>query len=152
LADIAERYHHIRKQLKNANELAWVLAIADINQQLALLFAPGFIADTPWQQLEHYPRYLTAITQRLEKLRGHLPRDKQLSAGLKSLSEPLYVQWRDNQDAKSRSALLLEFRWLLEEYRVSLFAQALGTSQPVSEKRLRELWKRVNESLLDRRS
>ena len=147
LADIAEQYHAVRKQLKKANDLAWAFAIADINQQLAQLFAPGFIADTPWQQLEHFPRYLKAIQQRLEKLRGHYQRDKQLSMVLAALSEPLYKEWQDNQQAAIRSELLLEFRWLLEEFRVSLFAQTLGTQQPVSEKRLREQWKVVKRSL-----
>lgn len=148
LSTIADEYSAVRKQLKKANELAWAFVVADINQQLTLLFAPGFIADTPWQQLQQYPRFLKAITQRLEKLRGNFQRDKQLSAGLSALTEPFYKEWRDNNDALRRSDLLLEFRWLLEEYRVSLFAQTLGTRQPVSEKRLKDLWKRVKESLL----
>ncbi len=152
LTDIATHYNTIRKQMKAANELTWAFAIGDIQQQLSLLFAPGFIVDTPWQYLQQFPRYLEAIIQRLEKLRGHYQRDKQLSLGLNALSEPLYAQWQGNQDAASRSELLLEFRWLLEEFRVSLFAQALGTRQPVSEKRLRQQWKVVAQSLLDVRS
>ncbi|MEE8059291.1 MAG: ATP-dependent RNA helicase HrpA [Pseudomonadales bacterium] len=149
LTEIADSYQQIRNQLKQSNDLAWAFAIADINHQLSLLFAPGFIVDTPWQHLEQFPRYLKAISQRLEKLRGHFQRDKQLSASLMALSEPFYVEWENNHQAAMRSDLLLEFRWLLEEYRVSLFAQALGTQQPVSDKRLREQWKRVQQSLLD---
>jgi ATP-dependent helicase HrpA len=152
LATIADHHNRIRKQLKKSNELAWAFAIGDIQQQLSLLFAPGFIADAPWRYLQEYPRYLQAIQQRLDKLRGHFQRDKQLSVGLKVLSEPLSNQWVDNNDAAGRSELLLEYRWLLEEYRVSLFAQQLGTKQPVSEKRLREQWKLVKDSLLDTRS
>lgn len=152
ISEIAGQYNAIRKLIKKTSELAWAFAVADIQQQLNLLFAPGFIADTPWDQLQQYPRYLTAIIQRLEKLRGHLQRDKQLSVGLKALSEPLYSEWRDNRDAAVRSESLLQFRWLLEEYRVSLFAQTLGTSQAVSEKRLKEQWKLVKQSLLDVRS
>lgn len=149
LAEIAGYYTAVRKQLKKANELAWAFAIADIQQQLALLFKPGFIADTPWQHLQQYPRYLQAIAQRLEKLRGHFQRDKTLSVGLNELAEPLYREWQDNTEAAARSQLLLAFRWALEEYRVSLFAQQLGTTQPVSEKRLRQQWQQVKESLLD---
>ena len=149
LSEIAAIYTAIRKQLKSANELSWALAIGDIQQQLSLLFAPGFIKDTPWQYLQQYPRYLTAIDQRLEKLRGHFQRDKQLLVGLRELSEPLYAQWKNNHDAEMRSEQLLAFRWLLEEYRVSLFAQKLGTLQPVSEKRLKAMWQEVKTSLLD---
>jgi ATP-dependent helicase HrpA len=149
LTEIAGVYNAIRKQLKQANQLAWAFAIADIQQQLAHLFYAGFIVDTRWDDLQQYPRYLNAILQRLEKLRGHFVRDKTLSVGLKALSEPLYSEWKDNRDALSRSELLLDFRWLLEEYRVSLFAQNLGTRQAVSEKRLKEFWKQVKQSLLD---
>lgn len=147
LTEIADHYHRVRKMLKKANELAWAFAIADINQQLSMLFVPGFIADTPYEQLQQYPRYLQAICFRIEKLRGHFQRDKQLSLGLNALSEPLYKQWQDNPAAK-KNVLLADFRWLLEEYRVSLFAQKLGTRQPVSEKRLREQWRLVQHSLL----
>ncbi len=149
LAEIAGLYNDIRRQLKAANELAWAGAIADIQQQLSLLFAPGFIIDTPWQHLREYPRFLKAIAQRLEKLRGHFQRDKQLQAGLQALTEPLLAQWHSNADAARRSEALLEYRWLLEEYRVSLFAQKLGTRWPVSEKRLKEHWRRVEASLLN---
>jgi ATP-dependent helicase HrpA len=152
LAEIAGHYTAIRKQLKQANQLAWAFAVADVQQQLAQLFAAGFIVDTPWDKLQQYPRYLIAIEQRLEKLHGHFQRDKTLLASLTALSEPLYRTWQDNREAASRSEALLEFRWLLEEYRVSLFAQNLGTRQAVSEKRLKELWKTVKQTLLDVRS
>ncbi len=152
LTDIVDRYNGIRQQLKKSNELAWAFAVADIQQQLAMLFAKGFVADTPWHWLQQYPRYLTAISQRLEKLRGHFARDKQLLLGLTAFSEPLYKEWQNNHQAAMRSELLLQFRWNLEEYRVSLFAQQLGTLHPVSEKRLKEQWKLVKQSLLDIRS
>ncbi len=105
-----------------------------------------------WQHLQQYPRYLAAIAQRLDKLRGHFQRDKQLLVGLRGLGEPLYAECKNNSEAEMRSLELLAFRWLLEEYRVSLFAQKLGTLQPVSEKRLKAMWKDVKASLLDVRS
>jgi len=148
LADIAASYHGAKKALKKANELAWAFAISDIQEQIDQLFIPGFIADTHFEQLQQYPRYLQAIQQRVEKFRGHFQRDRQLSTVLRQLSEPLYQQWQGTVEAQGRSAPLLEYRWLLEEYRVSLFAQQLGTQRPVSEKRLRELWKEVKQSLL----
>lgn len=149
LTEIIEHYNSIRKQLKKANELAWTYAVADINQQLSALFASGFIIDTPREYLEQYPRYLQAVIQRLDKLRGHYQRDKQLSISLNNLSDPLNEIWVNNGDAMMRSEQLLAFRWQMEEFRVSLFAQQLGTRTAVSEKRLREQWKQVKASLLD---
>jgi ATP-dependent helicase HrpA len=150
LVTIADHYHQVRKQLKSANELAWMMVVTDINQQLELLFKPGFIADTPYDDLQQYPRYLEAISRRIEKLRGSFSRDKQLLIGLTELSKILQQEWKSNFDAAIRSELLLEYRWMLEEYRVSLFAQQLGTRRPVSEKRLRESLKQVKKSLVSK--
>lgn len=152
LEEIAGHFNTIRKLLKKANELSWAFAVGDIQRQLAGLIFSGFIIDTPFDYLQHYPRYLKAIVQRLEKLRGHYQRDKQLSVGLNAFSEPLFAEWVSNEDAMVRSSELMEFRWDLEEYRVSLFAQQLGTLHAVSEKRLRAQWKQVKESLIDIRS
>lgn len=148
VAAIVAHYNEIRRRLKKANDLAWAGVAGDIQQQLSLLFAPGFIIDTPWEHLQEYPRYLQAIEQRIDKLRGHFQRDKQLLQGLQALTEPLVKEWVSNADAARRSEALLAYRWMLEEYRVSLFAQRLGTKQPVSEKRLKEQWRKVQESLL----
>jgi ATP-dependent helicase HrpA len=147
LETIAKHYSDVRKALKSANQLAWAFSVADIKRQIDLLFAPGFIADTPVDWLQQYPRYLQAITRRLEKLRGHFQRDKQLMIGLDELTEPLLMLWENNHHARSKSEDLLQYRWLLEEYRVSLFAQQLGTVQPVSEKRLRQQWKSIKNEL-----
>lgn len=147
LLDIAKQYNLVRKQLKSANELAWVSVISDVKQQLAMLFQDDFIVDTPWQWLQQYPRYLQAISRRLDKLRGQFQRDKQLMVGLAKLTDPLNALWKDNRQAMTQSEQLLEYRWLLEEYRVSLFAQQLGTLKPVSEKRLSEQWKAIKRSL-----
>jgi ATP-dependent helicase HrpA len=127
LADIASAYAAVRKQMKKANQLAWTYAIADINYQLDALFTKGFIADVPWQWLQQYPRYLEAIARRLEKLQGHYERDRKLAPVLDKLTNQLKEHWTDNSDAAWRSKELLHYRWLLEEYRVSLFAQQLGT-------------------------
>jgi ATP-dependent RNA helicase HrpA len=148
LSDIAKHYSDVRKSLKKANELAWAGAVRDVNQQLSLLFQPGFIVDTPWYWLQQYPRYLQAISRRLEKLRGHFQRDKQLAVGLASLFDPLRAVWKNNQEALLCCEQLLEYRWLLEEYRVSLFAQQLGTLRPVSEKRMKEQWKPIKQLLV----
>lgn len=138
LASILRAYTEVKKALKKANQLAWAMSVADIHEQLKLLFAEGFIVDTPWPRLQQYPRYLAAISQRIEKLSGNLNKDRQSLSILQDLSVPLIKVWQGNRQAMRAGESLLEYRWQLEEFRVSLFAQALGTLQPVSEKRLRK--------------
>jgi ATP-dependent helicase HrpA len=110
----------------------------DIAAQLSRLVPKDFIARTPWAQLQHLPRYLKAVQMRLDKLRGDPQRDAQRMAELR----PLEQRWvRRVAELKGRAdARLDEYRWLLEELRVSLFAQELRTPQPVSAKRLDKAW------------
>ncbi|MDB5883817.1 MAG: hprA [Ramlibacter sp.] len=113
-------------------------ATADATQQLQRLMPKRFLAATPWTQLQHFPRYLKAITLRLEKLRGDPARDASRLAELKP-QEQRY--WRLVAERKGAvDERMSEFRWLLEELRVSFFAQELRTPQPVSVKRLDKLW------------
>jgi len=111
---------------------------ADIVEQLARLFPRGFITATAPAQLAHYPRYLKAIALRLEKLKGEPARDAQRLAEITPLQTAFL---RELAARKGRAdARLDEFRWLLEELRVSLFAQELRTPVPVSVKRLQKVW------------
>jgi ATP-dependent helicase HrpA len=110
----------------------------DITAQLGRLVPKRFVADTPWAQLAHLPRYLKAIVMRLDKQRADPARDAQRLAELRPI-ESRY--WRHLAERKGvADARLDEFRWLLEELRVSLFAQELRTPQPVSVKRLEKAW------------
>ncbi|MFY8125981.1 MAG: ATP-dependent RNA helicase HrpA [Hydrogenophaga sp.] len=121
------------KDSKNAPE-----ASADCAQQLQRLMPKTFIAATPWAQLQHFARYLKAITQRLDKVRIDPARDTQRMAELKPQDQRY---WRLVAERKGvQDARMLEFRWLLEELRVSFFAQELRTPQPVSIKRLDKAW------------
>ncbi|HWI78977.1 MAG TPA: DUF3418 domain-containing protein, partial [Ramlibacter sp.] len=98
----------------------------------------NFLAATPWQRLQHLPRYLKAIVLRLDKLRADPARDAARLAELKP-QEQRY--WRLVAERKGAvDERMREFRWLLEELRVSFFAQELRTPQPVSAKRLDKLW------------
>jgi ATP-dependent helicase HrpA len=129
-------------ELKGKMNLALALTYQDAKRQLGRLFYPGFIWDAgSW--LEHYPRYLQAIAIRLEKA----PRDP-----LKDQRNAEEVEaWWQRWEARYQQLLpkgeitreLLDFRWLLEEYRVSLYAQQLGTSQVVSAKCLQSHWKQM---------
>jgi ATP-dependent helicase HrpA len=125
------------KDSKNAPE-----ATADCTQQLQRLMPKNFMAATPWPQLQHYARYLKAITLRLDKYRADPARDALRLAELKP-QEQRY--WRLVAERKgAQDARMLEFRWLLEELRVSFFAQELRTPQPVSIKRLEKAWGQLN--------
>ena len=108
-------------------------AVTDIDAQLALLLAPDFIVATPEPWLAQLPRYLQAVARRLERLPGHEGRDTELARRI----APFAAAWRKLAHAAERAAPAAQrYRWMLEEFRVSLFAQDLGTQMPISEKRL----------------
>ncbi|MES3003767.1 MAG: ATP-dependent RNA helicase HrpA, partial [Pseudomonadota bacterium] len=117
-------------------------ATSDATQQLQRLMPKRFLAETPWTQLQHLPRYLKAITLRLDKIRADIARDASRLAELRP-QEQRY--WRLVAERKGAvDDRMREFRWLLEELRVSFFAQELRTPQPVSVKRLDKLWGQLN--------
>jgi len=125
------------KDTKNATEAA-----ADAAQQLHRLVPKRFLITTPYPQLQHLTRYLKAITLRLDKWRGDPARDAARMAELRP-QEQRY--WRLVAERKGATdARMQEFRWLLEELRVSFFAQELRTPQPVSIKRLDKAWAQLN--------
>jgi ATP-dependent helicase HrpA len=129
-----ERLARIQTALAKAPEPA----AADIRGQLAWLVPAGFLLITPWERLKEFPRYLQALEQRLEKL----PRDPRRDAQLMAEIAPLEARYRERVKAERglRPPAEDEFRWLLEELRVSLFAQSLGTRTRVSARRLEEAW------------
>jgi ATP-dependent helicase HrpA len=114
----------------------------DLAAQLARVMPKRFVADTPWPQLAHLPRYLKGIVMRLDKLRADPARDAQRLAELRPLEQRYARQLADRKGVAD--ARLQEFRWLLEELRVSLFAQELRTPQPVSVKRLEKVWAQLS--------
>ena len=112
----------------------------DLSSQLEDLVYAGFLIDLEPGRLEHYPRYLKAIDERLVQLEQNPARDDQRMA----LVEPWWSRYRGAlEQGCTYDGPMDTFRWLLEEYRVSLFAQRLGTAQRVSEKRLTEAWKKT---------
>ena len=114
----------------------------DIGAQLQRLVGKRFLATTSWLALAHLPRYLRAVVLRLEKLRADPARDAERMADVR----PLEQRWL-RRLAERRGAAdgrLEEFGWLLEELRVSLFAQELRTPQPVSVKRLDKAWAQID--------
>ncbi len=124
------------KDTKNAPD-----ATADAAQQLQRLVPKNFIAAAPWTQLQHYARYLKAITSRLDKYRADPARDASRLTELRPLEQRY---WRLVAERKGHiDARMQEYRWMLEELRVSFFAQELRTPYPVSIKRLDKVWQQL---------
>ena len=129
----------LAKRLGAMNK-AFPAACADISAQLAALLPKSFIVNTPYERLQHYPRYLNAAGMRLDKLRADPARDTRQLADWQSLAKPFEREWVNQARSGVADPALDEFRWLLEELRVALFAQELRTPSPVSVKRLQKMW------------
>lgn len=115
----------------------------DVQAQLQRLVGKRFLATTSWAALQHLPRYLRAVTLRLDKLRAEPARDAARLAELRPLEQRWLRKLAELRGAPH--ARLDEYRWLLEELRVSLFAQELRTPQPVSAKRLDKAWAQIEQ-------
>ncbi|WP_265920668.1 ATP-dependent RNA helicase HrpA [Cupriavidus nantongensis] len=117
-------------------------AYADMEAQLRRLMGKRFIDETPYTQLVHFPRYLKGIAMRVDKLKGDPARDSQRMQEM----APLVQQWQRaekqlrTQGRGGEDARLEEFRWMMEELRIALFAQELRTPVPMSVKRLQKVW------------
>jgi len=143
IGDILASYQSLRKRLATITQVNWMPSVMDMRDQLDALVFRGFTQRVPYRRLKEYPRYLKAIEQRIERL-GHAPgRDRQWMAEMAEV----HTRWRERdkaaQAAGRQDPRLDEIRWLLEELRVSLFAQQLGTPVPVSIKRLQGRWREL---------
>lgn len=117
-----------------------------IRQRLQTLLAPGFASHTPWAQWPRLPIYLKAMTLRLEKYSGNPARDAAREADIQELEQ----MWQEKTDGLVKQGLpvsddLAAFKWMIEELRVSLFAQELKTPYPVSVKRLMKEWEKIGK-------
>ncbi len=142
LASVLTQVVGVKKMIKShKNPLTIALAAGDIQQQLAQLIYPGFLRDTPWRWLTQYARYLRGIELRLEKIGQNPSRDSANTQVLKLLWEAHEKRIAtEGVWAFQQNSAWCEYRWMLEELRVSFFAQSLKTMMPVSEKRLRKQW------------
>jgi ATP-dependent helicase HrpA len=126
----------VDRRLSGRAEITLLPALADMKAQWARLVFPGFVADAGREQLLRYPRYLAAIGRRLDQLAADPRRD----AGLMGTIAPLQAAYLDRvaalPESQPPSAELVRVRWLLEELRISLWAQDLKTAVPVSPQRV----------------
>ena len=133
---ILVEYAAVSKKLTQAKSFG--APYTDMVAQLNALIGKRFVIDTPYTQLSHFPRYLNAMALRIEKLKADAVRDARLSAEIAPLLQN--YQRAIAQRGGVADARLSEYRWLLEELRVSLFAQELRTPMPISVKRLYKVW------------
>jgi ATP-dependent helicase HrpA len=139
VAAVLQEHANAQRKLKDAKPPQDVAD--DAAAQMQRLVHKRFVVDTPWAALNHLPRYLRALVMRLDKSRADPARDAQRLAEIR----PLQQRWvrRVAERRGAADARLDEFGWLLEELRVSLFAQELRTPQPVSVKRLEKVWQQI---------
>ena len=132
----------LQKKLAQA-KAASPSAYADIQGQLQALIFPKFVAEIPYAQLVHVPRYLKAIAMRIDKLRANPARDAQCQKDWESVARPWQKLLQGNRGSASYAMAedqgLQDFRWQLEELRVALYAQELKTPTPMSLKRLEKV-------------
>ncbi|WP_198402645.1 ATP-dependent RNA helicase HrpA [Marinobacter salinus] len=133
-------YQKVAKRLKGKINLALANSMADLKFQLQNLVYPGFLVATPPEWLAEFGRYFEAALIRLEKMPREMGREREFLHTIEGLWSR-YASKRDEQQRQGiRDPELTVYRWMLEEYRVSFFAQQLGTAMTVSIKRLDKQW------------
>lgn len=140
------QHHQLMKALKGKVNLAIALPLADLNAQLQHLLYEGFLSQTPLHILEHFPRYLDACSIRFEKMPRELANERQYLPKLKNWWQQYQLRRQQLESQGIWDAELEKFRWMMEEQRVSWYAQQLGTLETVSEKRLEKQWKLVRRA------
>jgi ATP-dependent helicase HrpA len=139
-AEILSQYAALRTRLDDARFAAWPRAVADIRHHLARLLVPRFVVVVPFERLRHYPRYLQAVDLRLDKLASNPERDASWQQQLSRFREIYTARVEQDRLRGVGDPAVEEFRWMLEEVRVSLWAQQLKTPYPISFKRLERYW------------
>jgi len=147
IESVLPQLHQNQKQLR-ALGLNAIYAKEDINNQLSWLFSPATLTSLNSTQSSQYPRLVRGIQIRLEKLASQVNKDRQNIDQLQIFLQPLHDLQQQQQLLSAELSEEIEgFHWLLEEYRVSLFAQQLKTQVPVSAKRLQKKWADISDQL-----
>ncbi|MFI7649563.1 ATP-dependent RNA helicase HrpA [Micromonospora sp. NPDC049460] len=128
--------HAVEQRLGKTQNLAVVAALADIRAQLTGLVHAGFVTETGYARLPDLLRYLTAVERRLDRLPGNPQRDKQQQDRIAVVQKEYRDMLAALPPSRRQSAAVRQIRWMIEELRVNVFAQALGTPYPVSEQRI----------------
>ena len=137
VAECLQRANAIEDRLKSGFAQQHPKIAEDVRTQLAALIGPSFLQVTPLEWLLQFPRYLKAIEYRLEKIQSNVEKEAEAI----KLLDRYWQQWQ----AAGQGIAFEQFRWMLEEFRVSVFAQPLGTRVPVSAKRLDKEWEKATK-------
>ena len=137
--------HRVLKSMRGAISMDRAMTYSDVQFHLEKLLEKDFLMTTSWSHLKRFTRYLKAMEYRIEKLQGNQARDRLAMIEFASLYDPFIEALENQQDLDSEA--LQEFRWLLQEWRVSLYAQPLGTTEPVSLKRLQKRWDSIQHGV-----
>nr|WP_275587439.1 ATP-dependent RNA helicase HrpA [Nitrosomonas nitrosa] len=141
---IAHDYQLLRQRL-DQTKIGNPRLRTELEDQLNHLIYQGFLHETPWERLPHLTRYLKGMVLRLDKYTNNPSRDGQHAASVASLWHQYLQRLEKHRKAGIHDPHLAEFRWQIEELRISLFAQELKTPYPVSVKRLQKFWETVRE-------
>ncbi|WP_311246036.1 ATP-dependent RNA helicase HrpA [Microbacterium sp. WCS2018Hpa-23] len=136
VARILTKTRDVERGIKSQNSLALLGPLNDIRTQLSGLLHPGFVSAAGVDRLAHFPRYLDGMLDRLKTLASEPGKDRTRMSEFERMAKVFEDAGGTIPLAPHASPALVETRWLLEEYRVSVFAQRLGTAQPVSPQRI----------------
>jgi ATP-dependent helicase HrpA len=137
-------FHEARLSLEETNNRQAHHAVSDLQEQMGVLLSDGFLTHTPWRWLAEFPRYLRGIPHRLERLAsGSLEKDIESTYEIANYWRQYTDQKAIHEEDRVYDTELEMYRWMIEEYRVSCFAQSLGTAFSVSPKRLAKQWGKV---------
>jgi ATP-dependent helicase HrpA len=141
--EILAEHQALRAKMNQPAYAAWPRALADVRAQLHELMGAGFLAAVPFDRLKHYPRYLRAIGMRLDRIASNPERDANWQQQLARYWQSYQTKLVADRARGIRNPKLDDLRWMLEELRVSLWAQQLKTPYPVSFKRIEKYWSEV---------
>ena len=128
----------VDRAVRDQNSLTLLGALNDVKGQVAALVFPGFVSRTGLARLAHLPRYLQGALERVRGLSDNPGRDRQRMTEFERAAAPFAEAGGAAPPPEGASAALVHVRWLLEEYRISLFAQSLGTAEAVSPQRIQK--------------
>ena len=144
IPNLFRQYHEARGAIENAAGAGRDIVLRDMKAQLHALVCKGFLKETQWPWLIQFPRYFQCMQLRIARLKSGGLKTEQKLLGEYAEFEQRYLDRRQQHLTQQvKDPMLEHYRWMLEEFRVSLFAQKLGTAITVSQKKLNEHWDRV---------
>ncbi len=146
LETILEKQVQVISRLSDSDILKYVDAIADIEEQVDYLIFNGFIEDVPYKYLAQYPRYLDSVLKRIEKLKSGQEKDRQNTLLIEEHWNRIKKLVDNAYETDCFTTSLDDYRWMIEELRISLFTQELKTKVPVSIKRMDKMWNELQKT------